>query len=227
MASTVTMGLPCVELLDNIIEKMNKNINNNGYGYVDLKLPSGTLWAAMNVGASNSEETGLYFQWGDTQGYTAKQVGKGEGKKYFSWDTYKWDLDGYGVIFKKYNVEGIVLDLEDDAAHVHMGGDWHIPNENQIEELIDNTASDWISQNGTYGGLFTSKNDKSKSIFIPAVGYAFFDTIYFSGEYGYVWGSKSMEGENLAGKSLYFSSERTFLYRNQRFFGLPVRGVIG
>ena len=30
---------------------MSGRINNNGYDYVDLGLPSGTLWATMNVGA--------------------------------------------------------------------------------------------------------------------------------------------------------------------------------
>ena len=40
----------------------NKKIKNNGHEYVDLGLPSGTLWASMNVGAANPEETGAYFQ---------------------------------------------------------------------------------------------------------------------------------------------------------------------
>lgn len=48
---------------------MDKSINNNGYGYVDLGLPSGTLWATCNIGASKPSESGLYFQWGDTEGY--------------------------------------------------------------------------------------------------------------------------------------------------------------
>ena len=42
---------------------MDKNkINANGYDYVDLDLPSKTLWATMNVGASKPSEYGLYFQ---------------------------------------------------------------------------------------------------------------------------------------------------------------------
>ena len=53
--------------------------NNNSYDYVDLGLPSGLLWATKNIGANTEEEAGLYFQWGDTQGYTAEQVGVGEG----------------------------------------------------------------------------------------------------------------------------------------------------
>ena len=43
--------------------------------YVDLGLPSGLLWAKKNLGAATEEDAGLYFQWGDTQGYTAEQVG--------------------------------------------------------------------------------------------------------------------------------------------------------
>ena len=206
---------------------MDKEINNNGYDYVDLKLPSGTLWATRNVGALKPEEAGFYFQWGDIVGYKANQIGIDDEQKKFSWKTYKFDLTGDGLFFKKYNLKGITLDLEDDAAHIHMGGDWHIPNEKQIQELIDNTTSAWISQNGEYGCLFISKKDKSKYIFIPAAGYAVFDTIYFRGEYGYVWGNEPMEENNLAGKSLYFSSERTNFYENQRFCGVPVRGVIG
>lgn len=45
------------------------------YEYVDLGLPSGTLWAKMNVGAKSETDAGLYFAWGETQGYTAEQVG--------------------------------------------------------------------------------------------------------------------------------------------------------
>ena len=35
--------------------------------YVDLGLPSGTLWATCNIGASKPEEFGLYFAWGETK----------------------------------------------------------------------------------------------------------------------------------------------------------------
>ena len=39
---------------------MDKGINNNGFEYVDLCLPNGTLWATMNVGASNPSDVGLF-----------------------------------------------------------------------------------------------------------------------------------------------------------------------
>lgn len=42
---------------------MKKEINNNSHPYVDLGLPSGTLWATMNVGAKNPSDYGKYFQY--------------------------------------------------------------------------------------------------------------------------------------------------------------------
>ena len=40
---------------------------NDEHEYVDLGLPSGTLWATCNVGASKPEEYGDYFAWGETK----------------------------------------------------------------------------------------------------------------------------------------------------------------
>lgn len=40
------------------------------YEFVDLGLPSGTKWATCNVGATKPEDYGLFFAWGETQGYT-------------------------------------------------------------------------------------------------------------------------------------------------------------
>ena len=42
-------------------------INANGHEYVDLGLPSGTLWETCNVGPNSPEEYGDYFAWGETE----------------------------------------------------------------------------------------------------------------------------------------------------------------
>ena len=199
---------------------MNKDINNNGFEYVDLGLPSGTLWATMNVGASKPSDAGLYFQWGDTKGYTADQVGK---DKQFDWDDYKWKASGG---FSKYNTAGATLDLEDDVAHVYMGGNWHMPTPDQIKELTANTTSTWTTQDGVNGRLFTSKTDGSKSIFIPAAGYAGDGSVLDSGDYGSVWSSVLNTGYVNFGQSLYFCSGDVGLYSSGRCDGLSVRGVI-
>ena len=197
----------------------------NGHDYVDLGLPSGTLWATMNVGASNPEDYGSYFQWGDTSGYTAEQVGK---DKRFIWANYKWNPSGDGKTFTKYTTVGAKLELEDDAAHVNMGGDWHMPTPTQIQELIDKTTSAWTTQNGVNGRLFTSKKDASKSIFIPAAGSAWNGSINNSGSSGYVWSSMFDMYIVSCGRHLYFISNDIYLASDRfRYEGVSVRGVIG
>lgn len=137
---------------------------------MDLGLPSGTLWATQNVGASKPSDYGLFFQWGDTSGYTAEQVRK---DKQFSWNDYKWSIDGSDSNFSKYKTPDASLELADDAAHANMGGDWHMPTPTQIQELLNTayTKNEWTTQDGVNGRQFTSKNN-GKSIFIPAAGFA-------------------------------------------------------
>ena len=204
---------------------MDKKINNNGYEYVDLGLPSGTLWSTQNVGASKPSDTGLYFQWGDTQGYTADQLGK---DKQFNWNDYKWNPSGDGKTFTKYTTPSEALELEDDAANANMGGDWHMPNPKQIQELIDNTTSEWITLDGVNGMKFTSKKNKLKSIFIPAAGIAWNGSINGSGLYGDIW--SSMLNMNYADVGQYIDLSVVGVlieYGYYRDNGLSIRGVIG
>lgn len=147
-------------------------IDNDEHEYVDLGLPSGTLWATCNVGAANPEDYGDYFAWGETEGYNS-------GKTEFSWSTYKWCNGSYNTL-TKYNTDsnyGVVdneteLDLEDDAAYVNWGAEWCMPSLEQFRELINNsyTTTEWITQNGVDGFKITS-NANGNSIFLPSAGY--------------------------------------------------------
>ena len=202
---------------------MDKKTNNNGYDYVDLGLPSGTLWATMNVGASKPSDYGQYFQWGDTIGYTKDQVGK---DKQFNFADYKWNSSGDGEEFTKYENIGDTLDLDDDAAHVNMGGDWHMPSPEQIKELLDNTTSEWTTIDGISGMAFTSKKDESNSIFIPAVGRAWYGSIHRSVKYGFIWSSMVARSFNDASQYLFFNPDEAYLSIGARFDGFTVRGVI-
>lgn len=207
--------------------------DTNDKPFVDLGLPSGTLWATMNVGAKKSSDAGQYFQWGDTSGYTADQVGTGEGQKKFAddWSDYKWYLSGSidddSIKFKKYTTTSATLDLEDDAAHVRMGGDWHMPTPIQIQELIANTTSSWTTQDNVYGRLFTSKKDKTKYIFIPAAGGAMDGSLYGRGRGGVIRSSMLDTNEVYYGQNLSFESVSANLDGGNRCRGFSVRGVIG
>lgn len=130
-----------------------KNIHN-GHEYVDLGLPSGTLWATMNIGADTPLGSGDFFAWGET-----------DPKSNYSLSNYKWGNDATN--FTKYNdTDGKTqLDLEDDAAHVNWGGDWHVPTYDQIMELHDNcefvvnNEEKWMKITGPNGNtLYFSRN---------------------------------------------------------------------
>ena len=56
--------------------------SENGHNFIDLELPSGTLWATTNIGADMPEAYGDYFAWGETAV-----------KKTYSWSNYKYGTD--------------------------------------------------------------------------------------------------------------------------------------
>jgi len=126
---------------------------SNGHAYVDLGLPSGTLWATMNVGANNITDNGLYFAWGETQGYTPEQV-TGSATPHKSFNDNDYELtDDSGATMSKYNTTDgkMTLDREDDAVSVNWGGEWHLPYRNQFRELVSAATCYFIS-----GGSVTS-----------------------------------------------------------------------
>ena len=161
----------------------------NGHAYVDLGLSSGTKWAKMNVGASSEKDAGLYFAWGETQGYTASQVGTGEGQKAFRWRDYKFNPSGDGKTFIKYNASDkkTHLELIDDAAHVNWGGDWHMPNRTQCIELFKETKNGIVTGAGAFTQYAWNNNGYSSPTSTTATisgwntaGYFFFKKSYTS-----------------------------------------------
>ena len=139
----------------------------NGHAYVDLGLPSGTLWATCNVGADTPEGYGDYFAWGETAPKTT-----------YDWDTYKYcngaprQLTKY-CVQPEYGYNGFtdsltLLQPQDDAATANWGDGWCIPYPEQWEELWYNTVFEQSIQNGVKGILFTATN--GRSLFLPAAG---------------------------------------------------------
>lgn len=153
--------------------------------YVDLGLPSGTLWATTNVGASTPEEYGDYFAWGET---TPKDI--------YDWNTYQWCNGRWNKMTKYCTISthgdnGFTdgkteLDPEDDAATANWGPQWCMPTYEQQEELRTMCTWTWTTSNGV-DGFRVSRN--GKSIFLPAAGYHFGSQItpYSTGTYGYYW----------------------------------------
>jgi hypothetical protein len=136
--------------------KITKNMLNNQHDYVDLGLPSGTLWAKCNVGAKTETEYGDYFAWGETKP-----------KNEYTWENYKFGDENN---LAKYNDEDKLteLELKDDAAHVNMGSAWCIPTKEQFEELfkLDKKFIKNYNDTNVPGMLFTGEN--GNTLFLPA-----------------------------------------------------------
>ena len=146
--------------------------------YVDLGLPSGTLWATKNIGAHTPVDEGLHFRWGEIEGV-------GQGKGTVSWDSYKYarakstyknGLYVETVKLLKYNTDKTYgridnkkeLDLKDDAAYCLVGNKWRIPSMEHMKELIQECQ--WtLVDNKDYKGFFV-KGRNGNSIFLPMTG---------------------------------------------------------
>lgn len=232
-------------IIDNAVLSQNesKYLIVNGHEYVDLGLPSGTLWATMNLGASSISDYGNYYAWGETK--TKIEQSKTDN---YNEETYKWldivtTTDEYGFettkwTFTKYwrDVEvsgytGIVdnntvLVAEDDAATMNWGGSWHTPTHADWNELANINNCTWTSAtlNGVNGYKVESKmNDKF--IFLPATGYRY-DTNYYSrGSYCVYWSSSLYEDYPHCAWHLGFRSGHVGNYYSNRYNGFAVRPV--
>ena len=199
-------------------ENMNDTSNglntHNGHEFVDLGLPSGTLWATCNVGATSPEQAGLYFAFGETTGFTAEQVKSGE--RAFTTDEYN---AGSAASISTN------LTLEQDAAHVHMGGKWRMPTKDEWRELLDNCDVVWTAdygETGVAGRVFTSKVN-GNSVFLPAADRCINSSVGWVRSEGYYWSASWYSYFNAW--YLGFDPERQYLYYSLRDFGQPVRGV--
>ena len=190
--------------------------------WVDLGLPSGTLWATCNIGASSPEEYGDYFAWGET-----------EPKEDYIWSTYKYCLYPASV-FTKYNMDDSFgdidnkteLDPEDDAATANWGNDWQMPSAEQFDELIDEryTITTWVNKNGSYGRLITSKAG-GRSIFLPAAGYRYSTDRTYAGTDGYYWSRSLMPSYTNRAYHLTFDLSQLGKADLSRYAGCNVRPV--
>ena len=201
------------------------DINSNHHEFVDLGLPSGTLWAKCNVGAEKETDYGGYYQWGGTEDIALA-------KKICDWSTYP-----YGTNFDaltKYNTNdecGVVdnkteLELSDDVAHQIMGGDWHMPSVLHINELLSNTISEWTTVDGVNGRRFTSKFN-GQSIFIPVAGWRGGHTLGYVGYDCGLWSGSLYQTNPNNAYYLNFYSDGCYIGCDRRCYGQPVRGVIG
>ena len=139
------------EIIDN--STTNVNITINGHKFVDLGLPSGTLWAETNIGASTPYEDGDYFAWAETKPKS------------------RYSLDNQKSTVNKYKDGKTTLDAADDAATANWGSSCRMPTNSEFEELYSCCSWTWLTSYigiGSHGFIVTGAN--GNSIFLPAAG---------------------------------------------------------
>ena len=198
--------------------------NANGKDYVDLGLTSGTLWATMNVGATSETIYGDYFMWGSTTPNTDTPCNWANApfnngssdynETYFS--SVKDTVCPNGVLAKEY-----------DAARANMGGDWRMPSRALMEELMEETENEWVTNytgTGVNGRKFTGPN--GNSIFIPASGRRLDSSIGNQGRSGRIWSSSLVT--SLPRDAWYLISDSVYAsgFNDNRCLGFVVRGVL-
>ncbi len=207
---------------------------DSNHPYVDLGLPSGTLWATYNVGATKPEEVGNYYGWGETKP-----------RKLYGDNSYKyWSVD----TFSKYNNADNLKELlpEDDAATVNWGNAWRMPTYNEQQELIENTYMVWFSgkdstdvkgiifykakspeDKGTFvnGKNTPSANysDSDAHIFLPVAGYCDQIRNYGFSSEGRYW-SSSLESSEYSNE-LEFNEVKIMAFSFYRQLAYSVRAV--
>ena len=186
--------------------------------FVDLGLPSGTLWATRNLGAETPEDYGYYFSWGNV-------IGRKPSGTTFD---YNWGTDNNGNYASPTGAAltgDIPTNMDYDAVQRYMGGSCKMPTTTQFAELFNSsyTTNEWTTKNGVNGRLVTSKIN-GNSIFFPAAGRGSGTSLDDAGSRGLYW-SRSLYS-SADGYFLYFSSSRVYPHDDGiRFYGFSVRAV--
>ena len=195
----------------------------NGHEYVDLGLPSGTLWAACNVGAETPEGFGDYFAWGETAS-----------KELFDWKSYRYgnfSHEQYEMVKycsnSNYGINGLVdslvlLERDDDAGRARWGAGWCTPTIEEWEELFENTTGMWTTLNGVKGWRCTASN--GNSLFLPAAGYWWDDVL--NADLGLYWSASLNKEFPYRAWGFHFNSDSGHLCgSSDRNRGQAVRAV--
>ncbi len=203
----------------------------NGHKFIDLCLPSGTLWAETNVGATKAADYGNYYAWGEVKTKSCYDSG--------SYDTSLSD---------KYKTDGGLTTLEssDDAANMIWGSFCRMPSKAEFAELFgDYTKRSTAKQTNSAGkevdGLLITSKKNGKTIFLPLTGYYNKSTINYinnlGANHGWYWSNALCDGQDGNASSLYFNLSYNLNPRyvsgfneyvnsdDSRYRGQPVRAV--
>lgn len=218
------------------------------YDYVDLGLPSGTLWATKNLGASDEESAGDYYAWAspdkNTSPYTFnnymnlpteaasnyKLAWKNNGSNQYR----NPNSEGVSGFYKNYSIplNNDIAGTGFDAAFRAYQGKWKMPSKDEFDELISKCTWEWIDAKKCFKITSNVAGYTDKFIYLPASGY--YDNETNSGMTIHYWTSLLQETGAPNEKSEAYAlicenpteaspTISTSLFK--RYYGLPIRPV--
>jgi hypothetical protein len=134
---------------------------SNGHYYVDLALPSRTMWSLYNIGGYVLGAGGSYLPWGHLSNSTN-----------CSWKNYRWwDKDSPAPTKNtiwKYNTSDkkTILEVADDAGVYNYGGKWRMPSVEQGSEIMNsaNCTKTYETVNGKACIVLTSTRNGNRLV---------------------------------------------------------------
>ena len=185
-------------------EETEAEIEEQDHEWVDLALPSGNLWAIYNIGATKPEEYGDYYAWGEI-----------ETKEVYNLSTSL----NYGKRLNDFQGDPTY-----DVAAAKWGGDWRMPNYDDMIELANYCIWEWTTQNGVIGYLVTSKQNGEK-LFMPAAGCRANTTVLYAGSDGYYFGSTPEGAGTENAWMIWFNESKRTVDGCVRAYGNTIRPV--
>ena len=170
--------------LRNIRESISSgatSTSSHGSSYSDSRrvdLGLSVCWASYNVGASSPSEAGIFYAWGET--YV---------KSEFTESSYQYH-NGYEYINIGTNIAGTSYDV----ARAQWGGNWRMPTQAEMQELVNRCNWYWTTVDGVEGYRVTGPN--GNSIFLPAGGWYNNDELSGYNVNGNYWTSTSVSGSS-------------------------------
>ena len=192
---------------------------------VDLGLPSGTLWASFNLGATRPDEFGDYFAWGET---APKTEFNSSNYKWFANNRFTKYVADISALFPEFSGEFYdgksILEPEDDAATANLGDKWRMPTAGEWEELIHYCTHKWVWLDGVDGDGVKITGPNGNSIILPSAG-GISDNQH-QGGMGAYWSSSLSLESNFAWGFLADYDLEVSSY-GARIYGMSVRPVYG
>lgn len=177
----------------------------NGYEWVDLGLPSGTLWATCNVGAGEASQPGTLYAWGET---AEKNSYTPDNSRH-----HTQDIDDFSG------------DKTNDVATAKWGEGWRMPTKDEYDELLYYCNWKYVQKDGRWGSELTNPAN-NRSIFLPATGYMDGTQLQNASGNGIYWTSTPRKDQWKNGAYMYqFGGALGEVSISERSYGHAVRPV--